>query len=71
MVRLRVLEISEEQKHTKHWLFKRLEMTYTAKPSINLAQYLVVPLVISFRKLKIRINKQRLLTPHQPLFIYL
>lgn len=30
MVRLRVLEILEEQQHTKYWLFKRLEMTYTA-----------------------------------------
>lgn len=30
MVRLRVLEILEERKLTKYWLFKRLNMTYTA-----------------------------------------
>jgi len=30
MVRLRVLEILEERNLTKYWLFKRLEMTYTA-----------------------------------------
>lgn len=30
MVRLRVLEILEEQNHTKYWLFKRMDMTYTA-----------------------------------------
>lgn len=30
MVRLRVLEILEEQNHTKYWLFKRMETTYTA-----------------------------------------
>ena len=26
MVRLRILEILEEQNHTKYWLFKRMEM---------------------------------------------
>ena len=30
MVRLRVLDILEERNLTKYWLFKRLEMTYTA-----------------------------------------
>ena len=30
MVRLRVLEILEEQNHTKYWLFKRMDTTYTA-----------------------------------------
>lgn len=30
MVRLRVLEILEERNLTKYWLFKRLDMTYTA-----------------------------------------
>jgi DNA-binding Xre family transcriptional regulator len=29
MVRLRILEILEEQHKTKYWLCKRLEMTYT------------------------------------------
>ena len=29
MVRLRILEILEEQGKTKYWLCKRLEMTYT------------------------------------------
>lgn len=28
MVRLRVLEILEEQEHTKYWLYKRMEMSY-------------------------------------------
>lgn len=28
MVRLRVLEILEEQHHTKYWLYKRMEMSY-------------------------------------------
>lgn len=28
MIRLRVLEILEEQQHTKYWLFKRMEMSY-------------------------------------------
>lgn len=28
MVRLRVLEILEEQQHTKYWLYKRMDMTY-------------------------------------------
>lgn len=26
MVRLRILEILEEQKHTKYWLYKRMDM---------------------------------------------
>lgn len=26
MVRLRILEILEEQNHTKYWLFKRMDM---------------------------------------------
>lgn len=30
MVRLRVLDILKERNLTKYWLFKRLEMTYTA-----------------------------------------
>ena len=28
MVRLRVLEILEEQQHSKYWLYKRMEMSY-------------------------------------------
>lgn len=28
MVRLRILEILEEQNHTKYWLYKRMEMSY-------------------------------------------
>ncbi len=28
MVRLRVLEILEEQNHTKYWLFKQLDLSY-------------------------------------------
>jgi Predicted transcriptional regulator len=28
MVRLRVLDILEEQHHTKYWLFKQMEMSY-------------------------------------------
>ena len=28
MVRLRILEILEEQQHTKYWLFKQLDMSY-------------------------------------------
>lgn len=28
MVRLRVLEILEEQGHTKYWLWKQMEMSY-------------------------------------------
>lgn len=28
MVRLRVLEILEEQQQTKYWLYKRMNMTY-------------------------------------------
>ena len=30
MVRLRVLEILAEQNHTKYWLFKQMETTYTS-----------------------------------------
>ena len=29
MVRLRITEILEEQNHTKYWLYKRMNMTYT------------------------------------------
>ena len=29
MLRLRVLEILEETGHTKYWLFKRMDMSYT------------------------------------------
>lgn len=28
MVRLRVLEILNEQQHSKYWLYKRMEMSY-------------------------------------------
>lgn len=28
MVRLRVLEILEEQGHTKYWLFKQMDLSY-------------------------------------------
>lgn len=28
MVRLRILEILEEQHHTKYWLFKQMDMSY-------------------------------------------
>lgn len=28
MVRLRILEILEEQNHTKYWLFKQLDLSY-------------------------------------------
>lgn len=28
MVRLRVLEILEEQGHTKYWLYKQMDMSY-------------------------------------------
>lgn len=28
MVRLRVLEILEEQNHTKYWLFKQMNLSY-------------------------------------------
>lgn len=28
MVRLRILEILEEQNHSKYWLYKRMEMSY-------------------------------------------
>lgn len=28
MVRLRILEILKEQKHSKYWLYKRMEMSY-------------------------------------------
>ncbi|MBE5965291.1 MAG: helix-turn-helix transcriptional regulator [Lachnospira sp.] len=28
MVKLRVLEILEEQGHTKYWLYKRMDMSY-------------------------------------------
>ena len=28
MVRLRILEILEEQNHTKYWLFKQMDMSY-------------------------------------------
>ena len=28
MIRLRVLEILEEQNHSKYWLYKRMEMSY-------------------------------------------
>lgn len=28
MVRLRILEILEEQNHTKYWLFKRMDLSY-------------------------------------------
>ena len=28
MVRLRILEILEEQKHTKYWLFKQMDLSY-------------------------------------------
>lgn len=29
MLRLRVLEILQEQGHTKYWLFKQMDMSYT------------------------------------------
>lgn len=28
MLRLRILDILEEQNHTKYWLYKRMEMSY-------------------------------------------
>lgn len=28
MVRLRILEILEEQKHTKYWLYKQMDLSY-------------------------------------------
>lgn len=28
MVRLRILEILKEQKHTKYWLFKQMDLSY-------------------------------------------
>ena len=28
MVRLRVLDILEEQKHTKYWLYKHMDLSY-------------------------------------------
>ena len=28
MVRLRILEILEEQNHTKYWLYKQLDLSY-------------------------------------------
>lgn len=28
MVRLRILEILEEQNHTKYWLYKQMDMSY-------------------------------------------
>ena len=28
MIKLRVLDILEEQNHTKYWLFKRMDMSY-------------------------------------------
>mgnify|MGYP002774515048 FL=1 len=28
MVELRILEILEEQKHTKYWLFKQMDLSY-------------------------------------------
>ena len=28
MVQLRILEILEEQKHTKYWLFKQMDLSY-------------------------------------------
>lgn len=28
MIRLRVLEILEEQHHTKYWLFKQMDLSY-------------------------------------------
>ena len=28
MIRLRILEILEEQNHSKYWLYKRMEMSY-------------------------------------------
>lgn len=28
MIRLRILEILEEQKHTKYWLFKQMDLSY-------------------------------------------
>ena len=28
MVRLRILEILEEQNHTKYWLYKRMDLSY-------------------------------------------
>ena len=28
MVRLRILEILEEQSHTKYWLYKQMDMSY-------------------------------------------
>lgn len=28
MVRLRILEILEEQNHTKYWLFKQMDLSY-------------------------------------------
>lgn len=28
MIRLRILEILEEQQHTKYWLFKQMDLSY-------------------------------------------
>jgi len=28
MIRLRILEILEEQSHTKYWLYKQMDMSY-------------------------------------------
>lgn len=28
MIRLRILEILEEQNHTKYWLFKQMDLSY-------------------------------------------
>ena len=28
MIRLRILDILAEQKHTKYWLYKRMDMSY-------------------------------------------
>lgn len=28
MVRLRIIEILQEQKHTKYWLYKQMDMSY-------------------------------------------
>ncbi len=28
MIRLRVLDILDEQKHTKYWLYKQMDMSY-------------------------------------------
>ena len=28
MIRLRILEILEEQQHTKYWLYKQMELSY-------------------------------------------